>query len=430
VRRDAPPLAPAAAAGRRPRPALSSVTNPTVAEIKAAYGLPLDLSATNALTTTMVWGPGTFGYSPKDLAAFAQRQAPLINLAKVRFDTPNHGVPGGDNFGEGSLDVSMIASFGLNATALVSNTNTSASTEETTGFGVALLDFAAALAARPAVPHVLSMSLGSLGAASCSLLCAEVAKMGFTLQACTEYMATQRQVCMFEGAEQSARINTYFMALGLRGVTVMGSSGDGGSHFSFSKFEGGAIAAALNEVSCAHQLPVFPTASPYILSIGAEMWAGSSADPVTWNVNNMYGSGGGFSLAFPAPAHQQAVVSAYLKKPGMPPPASFNASNRAYPDVAAVGVEGTSQSCPMMAGIFALLTDMRLNKGLPPLGFVAPRLYQVAALHPGEAFEDITQGNSRTSCDNGFPATAGWDANTGFGRPVWGGMVKHFAADG
>jgi tripeptidyl-peptidase-1 len=311
----------------------------------------------------------------------------------------------------------------------VSNTNTSASTEETTGFGVALLDFVAELSARPVVPHVLSMSLGSLSDASCDLLCREVSKMGFTLQECSDYMATQRQVCMFDGAEQAERINTYFMALGLRGVTVMGSSGDGGSHFSFSKFSGGAIADALNEVSCAFQIPVFPTASPYILSVGAEMWVGSSANPATWNYKNTYGSGGGFSLQFPAPAHQRAAVSGYLAKAGMPPASSFNASNRAYPDVAAVGVEGTSQSCPLTAGIFALLTDMRLNKGLPPLGFAAPRIYAVAAAHPGAAFEDITQGNSCTSCDNGFPATTGWDANTGFGRPRWEGLVAYLASD-
>ena len=427
LRRDA--ASTAAPASGRPRPPLSSVSDPTVAEIKSAYGIPVDLQATNGLTTSMVWGPGTFGFSLKDLEAFAAQQAPLINTAKVLFDTPNHGVPGGDNFGEGQLDTEMISSFGLNATVLVSNTNTSASTEETTGFGVALLDFAAQLSARPAVPHVLSMSLGSLSDASCSLLCAEVSRMGFTLQECADYMAQQRQVCMFNGTEQSERINSYFKVLGLRGVTVMGSSGDGGSHFSFSRFTGGAIAAALNEVSCKFQVPVFPTASPYILSVGAEMWVGSAQHPATWNYNNMYGSGGGFSIQFPAPAHQQAAVSAYLKKSGMPPPASFNASNRAYPDVAAVGVHGTSQSCPMFAGILALITDLRLSNGLPPLGFVAPRIYQVAALHPGEAFQDITVGNSCTSCANGFPATEGWDANTGFGRPVWGGMVKYFASD-
>jgi hypothetical protein len=414
----------------RPRPpAVASVNNPTVAEIKEAYGLPVDFQATNDLTTSMVWGPGTFGYLPSDLAAFKQQQAPLINLAKVLFDTPNHGVPGGDNFGEGTLDVKMISAFGLNATTLVSNTNTSASTEETTGFGVALLDFAAELSARPAVPHVLSMSLGSLSEASCDLLCAEVATMGFTRAECDAYMATQRQVCMFNGTAQSDRINAYFMALGLRGVTVLGSSGDGGSHFSFSRFQGGALADALNAVSCKFQIPVFPTASPYVLSVGAEMWVGSSAHPVTWNVQNTYGSGGGFSIAFPAHAHQDAAVRAYLAKAGMPPAASFNASNRAYPDVSAVGVQGTSQSCPIMAGIFALLMDVRLNRGLPPLGFVAPRIYALAAEHPGEAFEDITEGNSCTSCDNGFPATDGWDANTGFGRPVWAGLVKYLTTD-
>ena len=338
-------------------------------------------------------------------------------------------MPGGDNFGEGQLDVKMITAFGLNVTTLVSNTNTSASTEESTGFGVALLDFVAELSARPTVPHVLSMSLGSLSDASCTLLCNEVSKMGFTLQECSDYMATQRQVCMFSGAEQSARIDAYFQALGLRGVTVLGSSGDGGSHFSFHKFQGGAIADALNTVSCKFQIPVFPTASPNVLSVGAEMWAGSASNPVTWSVNNMYGSGGGFSIQFPAPAHQQAAVSGYLKMKGMPPAASFNASNRAYPDVAAVGVDGTSQSCPLFAGIIALLIDMRLSKGLPPLGYVAPRIYEIAAAHPGEAFEDITQGNSCTSCDNGFPATPGWDANTGFGRPRWAGLVKYLASD-
>jgi hypothetical protein len=414
---------------RRPELPVSSVSNPTVSEIKAAYGIPLDLQVTNELTTSMVWGPGTFGYSPKDLAAFAAQQAPLINLDKVIFDTPNHGVPGGDNFGEGQLDVKMVSAFGLNATTLVSNTNTSASTEETTGFGVALLDFVQALSARPVVPHVLSMSLGSLSDASCRLLCAEVSKMGFTQQQCNDYMATQRQVCMFNGTLQSERINTYFMTLGLRGVTVLGSSGDGGSHFSFSRFQGGPIADALNEVSCKFQIPVFPTASPYVLSIGAEMWSGSSKNPVTWNYQNTYGSGGGFSIQFPALAHQKAAISAYLEKAGMPPSSSFNASNRAYPDLSAVGVDGTSQSCPIVAGILALITDLRLNKGLPPLGFVAPRMYDIAASHPGEAFQDITQGNSCTSCANGFPATSGWDANTGFGRPIWAGWEKYLASD-
>ena len=50
----------------------------------------------------------------------------------------NHGC---DNFGDGTLDTHMISSFGLNVNTLVSNTNTSASTEEGNGFGQAMLDF-------------------------------------------------------------------------------------------------------------------------------------------------------------------------------------------------------------------------------------------------------------------------------------------------
>merc|ERR1719486_424139 len=113
----------------------------------------------------------------------------------------------------------------------------------------------------------------------------------------------------------------------------------------------------------------------------------------------------------------------------MPPTSSFNAHGRAYPDISSVAVDGTSQSSPMTAGIFSMLIDKRLNAGLPPLGFVAPRIWMVAEQSPGEAFEDVTEGNSKTSCDNGFPATTGWDANTGWGRPIWAGMVKHFASD-
>lgn len=77
---------------------------------------------------------------------------------------------------------------------------------------------------------------------------------------------------------------------------------------------------------------------------------------------------------------------------GLPAAVSFNASGRAYPDVAAISKDGTSQSCPTVAGILSLLIDHRLNQGLPPLGFIAPRLYQVATKYPGEAFQDIPTG--------------------------------------
>jgi len=414
----------------------------TVDKIKAAYGMPNDLQATNDDTLQMVWGPGTFGYSKVALEKQKNTEAPLINMDKIIFDTANEGEEGGDNFMEGQLDVNMVSSFGLNVTTLVSNTNTTASTEESTGFGAALLQFLTQLANRETLPHVLSMSLGSLSGASCDLLCSEAVKAGHTMDECTSYMTTQRQVCMFLDEVQTDRINTALQILGARGVTVLGSSGDGGSHFSFGPFEGEgddkAMADTLNEISCKFQIPVFPTASPYVVSIGGEMWdGGDSTKPITW-AGYGGGSGGGFSIQFDAPNHQKVTVAAYLKKDGMPPAESFDAGKRAYPDISAVGVSGTSQSCPITAGIFSMLIDMRLNSGLGGLGFVAPRIWEVAERFPGEAFEDIVGGNSccvqdggDCTCgeESGFPALEGWDANTGWGRPIWDGLVEHFTKD-
>ena len=342
----------------------------TVKNIKEAYNMPIDLTATNPATSVMTWGPGTFGYSKAELKRFKLTQAPLINMDKVVFDTENHGESGGDNFGEGQLDVDMLSAFALNATVLVSNTNTSASTEETKGFGAALLDFLTSLAARETVPHVLSMSLGSLSAASCDLLCDAAVDGGYSQQDCENYLVTQRQVCMFLSQDQTDRINTALQVLGTRGVTVLGASGDGGSHFSFGAFESdGGIGDILNQASCANQMPVFPTASPYILSIGGEMWRdGNSKHPITW-AGYGGGSGGGFSIQFEAPEHQKDVVAEYLEKPGMPPSSGFNAKNRAYPDMAAVGVDGTSQSCPIAAGMLAMIVDQVRGKRLPTENF-------------------------------------------------------------
>jgi tripeptidyl-peptidase-1 len=231
---------------------------------------------------------------------------------------------------------------------------------------------------------------------------------------------------MFLSQEQVARIDTAFQVLGARGVSIFMASGDGGSHFSFGPFSTlTALGRTLNKVSCEFQMPVAPTNSKYIIGVGGESWSsGDSSQPITWPR-----SGGGFSWQLEQPDHQKSVVAEYLQGPGMPPSTSFNANGVAYPDMAAVGVQGTSQSAPIAAGIWSMVIDHRLNAGLPPLGFVGPRMWQVAQQFPGEAFTDITVGNSATSCDNGFPATPGWDPNTGWGRPVWDGMLKHFGSD-
>ena len=134
----------------------------------------------------------------------------------------------------------MISSFGLNVTTLVTNTNTSMSTEEGEGFGLAMLDFVTSLASRAKLPvspialvgsgresrfeavkpralgaqQVLSLSLGSLSAYSCDLLCKEaVQEHGQDLAQCKAFMQKQRQVCMFEDTAQINRINVVRLPL-------------------------------------------------------------------------------------------------------------------------------------------------------------------------------------------------------------------------
>ena len=76
-----------------------------------------------------------------------------------------------------------------------------------------------------------------------------------------------------------------------------------------------------------------------------------SAHPIAWSR-----SGGGFSWQFPSPMHQHQAVSAYLKQTDLSPPASsFNSSNRAYPDVSGISADGTSQSSPLVAGVFSMV---------------------------------------------------------------------------
>ena len=90
---------------------------------------------------------------------------------------------------------------------------------------------------------------------------------------------------------------------------------------------------------------------------------------------------------------------------------------------------GTSASTPAFGGVLSLIIDHRLHHGLGPLGPAGARVYDVSQRFPGEAFVDVTQGNSKTSCSTGFPASTGWDPITGNGHPFFPGMLKYLGSD-
>jgi len=338
----------------------------------------------------------------------------------------------------------------LGVKTINANTNNSQSTEWSIGFGDALMDFTVLLAGNVTIPKVLSMSLGSLSWDSCNLLCEKVVQethSNITYKECFDYVDTQRQVCMYDSSVLMDRINIEFKKIGSRGTTLLAATGDGGSHFSFVPFDNTTtIGIALNAVSCKYTIPTFPAASPYVLGVGGTQWTEGPTTPIAWSA-----SGGAFSWRFPMPKYQINEVTAYLQNnqnsPHFPLPGTFNATGRAYPDVSAladnvplviqgqeVAAGGTSASTPEFAGILSLINDQRLNNGLPPLGFVNPRIYQVARDHPGEAFYDITQGTTScgadgSCCATGFPADKGWDPTTGLGSPLWSGLLQYLGTD-
>ena len=253
--------------------------------------------------------------------------------------------------------------------------------------------------------------------------------------------------------------NKGFAAAGLAGITIAISSGDSGAH-------------GRTDGSCAKKatLPDWPTASPWILAIGATQLTGATkiaaptspyckkpdqgecagagtevvASPAT---GALIASGGGFSNVAPQPSYQAAAVAAYLKSGALlPTAAEFNATSRGYPDVAALGhnvliyqqgadlpVDGTSCSAPMWGGVLGMANAARLAAGKKVLGFVNPAIYQVAASTPA-AFNDITTGDNTCTEDgckkgcSGFGAIAGWDATTGFGTPNIPTLVAALAA--
>jgi tripeptidyl-peptidase-1 len=98
-------------------------------------------------------------------------------------------------------------------------------------------------------------------------------------------------------------------------------------------------------------------------------------------------SSGGFSNIFPRPSYQDDAVNSFLTTLGTTYAGKYNASGRAFPDVAAIGdnveivwdtetglVAGTSCSSPIFAAIVALLNDELESAGKSRLGFLNPFL--------------------------------------------------------
>eukprot|EP00008_Paramoeba_atlantica_P011211 CAMPEP_0201492618 /NCGR_PEP_ID=MMETSP0151_2-20130828/34030_1 /ASSEMBLY_ACC=CAM_ASM_000257 /TAXON_ID=200890 /ORGANISM="Paramoeba atlantica, Strain 621/1 / CCAP 1560/9" /LENGTH=610 /DNA_ID=CAMNT_0047879535 /DNA_START=1 /DNA_END=1833 /DNA_ORIENTATION=- len=427
----------------------------TVGDINAqreAYGVPVGYQGSNETNKQMVWGSGTYGILESDMIQFFSAYGINEDLSLIE-PKGRPGYPPGDNFAEATLDVQYIGGMANNITTVAWNNDDRPISEFNIGMGDAMLEFMYYLSMAPTdlLPKTLSLSLGSMSWYSCNFFCEKLVEEHpgeYSYFECFNYSSAQFQVCVFSTKEIEDRISLEFMKLGMRGVTILAAAGDGGAHFSFQRFpDKDPIGHDLNEVCCNYTFTTFPCESPYVVAVGGTQWIGTTpSEPHAW-----FATGGGFSWGYSTPDFQTGEVNSYVAQNKgnaiFPQDGQFNPEGRAVPDVATLAEDipyywngknatggGTSFSCPEWAGVISLVNDYRLNQNLPPLGPVAPRLYQEGREHTGELFLDVTEGDNRRqadgrACDTGFPAVKGWDSVTGWGRPIFDGLIKYLGDD-
>ncbi|KAH9938954.1 subtilisin-like protein [Epithele typhae] len=223
--------------------------------------------------------------------------------------------------------------------------------------------------------------------------------------------------------------------LSLTGITFVFGAGDTGVAGFFGDSDCLDENNRENTVNGTRFNPTFPATCPYVTTVGAtQVVPGNTvADPEV--AVSEFASGGGFSNVFPRPAFQQPAVAGYLASHAPPYSAGmFNATGRAYPDIAANGlnysvalnsaltlVAATSPSTPTFASLVSAINDARLAAGKAPVGWINPALYTFA-----DAFNDVTVGNNPGCNTTGFAAVAGWDPVSGLGTPDFQKLLSRF----
>jgi len=137
-------------------------------------------------------------------------------------------------------------------------------------------------------------------------------------------------------------------------------------------------------------------------------------------------TGGGISDYFPQPPWQSGINTVSLntgkKGRGLPDVAANASPNSGYPfyvggSLSQQPMSGTSAAAPLWAGLIAVI-----NAALGyNVGFVNPYLYQIGfAGSPGFFNISGAPGPASNGVGGfpGYPASPGWDACTGWGRPI------------
>jgi len=266
----------------------------------------------------------------------------------------------------------------------------------------------------------------------------------------------------FGSAQSLQNLRYAFQHAAANGVTVLGSSGDGGSANTEKTPVGqGGSTIPVPTVE-------WPASDPLVTGVGgtylctdATATNGRIVDSVNPPVNcqNNSGqaevgwidSGGGFSHVFAKPTFQSTL----------PAGSTFTGSMRGVPDIALQAsartgalvyitlpndgnsglicpggapcstgwydIGGTSLSCPQWAGLVAIAAQSK-GHGLGPIN---QALYTLAANPTTYAndFFDVTVGNNQADPSvTGYTASPGWDPVTGLGTPNAANLIPDLVA--
>jgi subtilase family serine protease len=248
----------------------------------------------------------------------------------------------------------------------------------------------------------------------------------------------------FSGTQAMLNLRHAFVSAAADGVTVLASSGDGGSANSTKT-------PVKNPSTVPYPTVNWPASDPLVTAVGGTYLCTNpitgvgvdSTDPPA-NCQARPGvreigwidSGGGFSHIFAAPAYQATLPAGSTPIGAMRgvPDVAFQASSRTgtlvYDTAPGAGgwfiVGGTSASSPQFAGLVAI-ADQIAGHGL---GQINPTLYKLAAgPNYGTYFYDVTTGNNQADPSiPGYAATTGWDPVTGLGTPNAATLVPALAA--
>jgi subtilase family serine protease len=248
----------------------------------------------------------------------------------------------------------------------------------------------------------------------------------------------------FNGTQSLLNLRHPFISAAENGVTVLASTGDGGS-------ANAGLTPVKNPTTFPFPTVNWPASDPLVTAVGGTYLCtnpvtGSGVDSVDPPSNcqanpgvreiGWIDSGGGFSHIFSKPSYQNTLPNPSTAIGSMRgiPDVAYQASSRTAPLVYATFdggggwflVGGTSASSPQFAGLVAI-ADQIAGHGL---GLINPTLYSLASgPNYGSYFYDVTTGNNQADPDvPGYPAATGWDPVTGLGTPNAANLVPALAA--